>query len=105
MTMSPAVDQLAKLRNGLFGDASGGQHDPYRARLVLQRLHHPLQRDGALRTLLAESLHSRRVGVPHHRGVPRLHQAARDVRAHPAKPDHANLHFGPPSLSRATSGL
>ncbi len=87
------LQQAAEMFDRLFGDLAGRQHHPNGARLVSERLHHLRERSGGCGALLRQRLARLGVGVEHHAMVPRLHQAARDVAAHAAQADHADLHF------------
>ena len=71
----------------------GGQHHPNRARLFLKRLDQILQRLHRRGALLRQRLARLGIGVEHDAVVSRLHQAARDVAAHAAESDDADLHF------------
>src|SRR6185437_6599933 len=85
--------QRSETLDRLFGDLAGRQHHPNRTRLFPERLHHSLQRVGGCGALLRERFARLGVGVEHHTMVPRLHQAARDVAAHAAQSNDADLHF------------
>ena len=87
------LQQAAETLDRLFGDPAGGQHDPDGARPFFERLHHILQRPNRRGALLSQRLARLGIGVEHHAVVPRLHQPARDVAAHAAKTDHADLHL------------
>src|SRR6185437_13270892 len=85
--------QAAEMFDRFFGNLAGGQHNPNGARLISERLHHLGERAGGCGTLLRECFARIGVGVEHHTMVSRLHQAARDVAAHAAKANDADLHF------------
>jgi hypothetical protein len=84
-------EQAGELRDRLFGDLAGRQHQPHGARRR-QPLHQILQGDRRGRSLPSEREAHVEIGVEHHALVARAHQAARDVAAHPPKADDPDLH-------------
>ena len=86
------VQQAAELLDRLFGHLTRRQHQPNGARRFLKRLDHILQRVHRRCALYRQRLTRLGIGVEHHAGVPRLHQASRHVAAHFAETDETDLH-------------
>ena len=86
------LHQLCQCLDGGLGDLAGRQHHPGGARL-LQFRHEIFQRVGAGCAFAGEAGDRLRILVVDHGGVAVLHQPADDIAAHPAEPDHAELHI------------
>ena len=86
------TEQATKGRHRVFGNRARGQHHPHRARARAEPLHHVGQRSRGDGAILRQGLGGFGAGVEHHALVASAHQPARDIAAHPAQADHANLH-------------
>ncbi len=100
MTTSPDDEQLAKLRDGVFGDLAGRQHHPDRARRP-KLLHQFFQAVGAGRAVTLETDNRLGLVVIDHGLMSVLDQPAGNIAAHAAKTDDANLHRKLRSRQRA----
>ena len=91
MIASPALSRAPERADRRLGDLAGRDHDPRPARHV-ERGDEVLERVAPV----APSADERRDGigadVVDDAGVAVAHQAAHDVRAHPAQANHAELH-------------
>ncbi len=96
----PGLHELAQRRDRVVGGPAGRQHHPRRP-WRLQLAHEIGKVVGGRAAVPGQGLD--RLGVPviDHALMARPHQPARDVAAHPAKPDHTQLH--PASLCQSRS--
>ena len=83
--------QCRELGNGVFGDLAGWQHHPDRARCP-QLLHQLVETRRAGGAVATERGNSLGIAIVNDDLMAMLHQAARDIAAHPPETDHADLH-------------
>ena len=91
MIASPALEERAERADRLLGDLPGRDHDPRPARHV-ELGDEVLERARTRCSLGDERRDGVGADVVDDAGVAVAHQAAHDVRAHPAQADHAELH-------------
>src|SRR5688572_27291313 len=86
-------------------DRTGRQHDPDRARLV-ELTHEFGEIPARRRSLAGKRMHGILAPVVNDAAMAGAHQPPHDIAAHPAEPDHPELHQKTPlkSLSRYAGG-
>ena len=100
MTLSPALEPRAELAHRRLGDLAGRHHHPGMPGRV-ELGDEVVERGRARRALGCERRDGLGADVVDDAGVAVAHQAAHDVRAHPAEADHAELHGREPIPSAA----